>query len=137
VAKIKYDFNVMKYISLFESLTGAKVKDCIADESIIFIIAENEIGKAVGKKGSNIKRIEGLLKKKIKVIEFNSDIALFVRNLLYPTEIKEVKQEEGILNIYATDTKTRGIIIGRDHSKINWVKEILKRYFDIKEIKVL
>ena len=59
----------MRYISLFESLTGAKVKDCIVNDIVIFIVHENEMGKAIGKQGSNIKRIENILKKKIKLVE--------------------------------------------------------------------
>ena len=66
MARIKYNIDVMKYMSLFESLTGAKIKDCIVNDTIIFIVHENEMGKAIGKHGSNIKRVENALKKKIK-----------------------------------------------------------------------
>jgi len=136
VARIKYNIDVMKYISLFESLTGAKVKDCIANEIIVFIIHENEMGKAIGKQGANIRRVENTLKKKIKLAEFNNDISQFIQNLIYPIRAKEIKEEDGIVTIYGNDTKSRGLLIGRDRRNINSITDIVKRYFGIKEIKV-
>jgi len=136
VARIKFNIDVIKYITLFESLTGAKVKDCIVNEKIVFIIQENEMGKAIGKQGSNIKRVENSIKKKIKLAEFNNDISQFIQNLIFPLKAKEIKEEEGIVTIYGHDTKTRGLLVGRDRHNINAVTEIVKRYFGITEIKV-
>jgi len=56
----------MQYISLFESITGAKVKDCVMDEKLTFIVHPNEAGRAIGKNGINIKRVANVLKKKGK-----------------------------------------------------------------------
>ena len=135
--KIKYSLDIIQYISFFESLTGAKVKDCIANERILFIVHENEMGKAIGKNGSNIKRIENMMKKNIRLAEFSNDIVQFIQNLINPLRVKEIKQEEGIVNIYCPDTKTKGMLIGRDRHNINHLNDVVKRYFDIKEIKVV
>ena len=135
MTKIKYDINLMKYISLFESLTGAKLKDCIVNDVIMFIVQENEMGKAIGRKGSNIRRIEGLLKKKVKLVEFNENVLQFIENLIKPIKAKEIKEEDDVINIYAGDTKTKGMLIGRDRNKINSINEIVKRYFKV-EVKV-
>ena len=135
MTKIKYDINLMKYISLFESLTGAKLKDCVANDVIMFIVRENDMGKAIGKKGVNIRRIEGLLKKKIKLVEFNENVLQFIENLIKPIKAKEITNEDDVINIYADDTKTRGMLIGRDRNKINSINEIVKRYFKV-EVKV-
>jgi len=136
VARIKYSSDLMKYISLFESVTGAKVRDCIVNEDVIFVVHENEMGRAIGKQGSNIKRIEGILKKKIRLIESSNDVSQFVQNLIYPIRAKEIKEEDGLVTIYGNDTKTRGMLIGRDKHKINSINDIVKRYFKIKEVKV-
>lgn len=136
VARIKFNIDVIKYITLFESLTGAKVKDCIVNEKIVFIIHENEMGKAIGKQGANIKRVENAFKKKIKLAEFNTDLSQFIQNLIQPLKAKEINEEEGIVTIYGHDTKTKGLLIGRDRHNINSVTNIVKRYFGIKDIKV-
>tara|TARA_Y100000310_G_scaffold344724_1_gene459052 strand:+ start:444 stop:854 length:411 start_codon:yes stop_codon:yes gene_type:complete len=135
VAKIKYSSDIMKFMSMFESLTGAKLKDCIFDDGLTFVVQENEIGKAIGKKGSNIKRIESVFKKKIKLIEFNGDVIKFVSNLIYPAKAKEIIEEEGIITICTHDKKTKGFIMGRDRHKINTINDIVKRYFEV-EVKV-
>ena len=136
MTRIKYSYDIMKYMSTFESLTGAKLKDCIADDNIIFIVQENDMGRAIGKNGSNIKRVESLLKKKIKLIEFSNDVARFVGNLINPLRVKEIREEDGVVNIYAEDTKTKGMLIGREKQRINSINDIVKRYFQVKEVKV-
>ena len=127
----------MQYILIFESLTSAKVKDCIVTDSILFIIQENYMGKAIGKGGSNIRKIESMLKKRVRLVEFSSDAVHFVQNLSFPAQISEIKKEEGIISIYCPDAKTKGRIIGRDRHNINSINSIVKRYFDIREVRVL
>lgn len=136
MSKIKYDINIMKYMQLFESLTRAKLKDCISDEQLIFIVEENEIGKAIGKGGSNVRRLEGLLKKKIKIVEFSADVTQFIRNLAMPLQIKDIIQEENIITITGPDTKTKGLLIGRERKNLDTMKGIVSRYFDVEDIKV-
>ncbi len=126
----------MQYISIFESLTSAKVKDCIVNEQILFIVNENDMGKAIGKHGSNVKRIENMMKKRIRLVEFNNDVKQFVQNLIYPVQAKEIKEENGIVSIYCNDIKSKGILIGRDRHNIKFINDIVKRHFGINEVKV-
>ena len=135
--KLKYNSDSMKLITLFESMTGANVRDCIANEKLIFVIEENEMGKAIGKSGANIKRIENALKKKIKLVEFSSDVLQFVKNMIHPIEALDVKLEDGIVAIYGKDTAAKAILIGRERRNVNHLMDIVKRYFDIKGIKVV
>lgn len=135
MARIRYNADVMQYISIFESLTAAKVKDCIVNEQILFIVNENDMGKAIGKQGSNVKRIENMMKKRIRLVEFNNDVKQFVQNLIYPIQAKEIKEENGIVNIYCNDVKSKGMLIGRDRHKINLINNIVKRHFEVEEVK--
>lgn len=137
--KITFDANSMKLMNMFESITRARVKDCFENKNaIVFVVEEGEIGKALGKNASNVKRIEGMLKKKIRVIEFNSDIARFVRNVIMPNKANEIVYEEGIVTITPTDPQSRGYLIGRAAEVLRNNEEIVKRYFpELKEIKVL
>ncbi len=127
----------MKYISLFESLTRAKLKDCIVDGKVTFVVQEGYLGKAIGKNGANAKMLEQVLKKRIRIIEFNSNILEFIKNLAYPIKLMDIKQEEAVVEITVQDTKSKGILIGRDRHNLNSIKEIVKRYFKIDDIKVL
>ena len=134
--KIKYDASILQYMTLFESLTNSKVKDCIVNERILFVVEPNEIGKAIGKNGSNVRRLEGMLNKKVKIVEFNPEVSQFVQNMIYPLQAK-VEENEGVVIITGPDTKTKGLIIGRDSKNLNFLKNIAGRYFDISDIKVV
>jgi N utilization substance protein A len=118
-------------------MTRAKVKDCIANEKIIFIVEENEMGKAIGKNGINTKKMERILKKKIKLVEFSNDVLQFIKNIIYPIEVLDVKEENGIVTIYENDAMKKAILIGRDKQNINHTRNIVKRYFDVKEIRII
>ena len=136
LTRIKYDASVMKYMSLFESVTRARLKDCIMGEKVIFIVEEGEMGKAIGKHGANVKMLESMLKKSIRVIEFNNNITEFIGNLISPIRPKALEAAEGGVVITANDMKTRGMLIGRDRKNVEQVKEIVGRYFGNIEIKV-
>lgn len=136
--KIKFDVNIMKLISLFESITGTDVKDCIEQgKKIIFIVNEAQISKAIGKRGLNIKKLEKLLNKKVKVIEFSNDLLQFVQNVVFPQKVKEISEEDGIVTINPPDSKTRGMLIGHNAQNLRNTEKIINRYFPIKEIKVM
>ena len=135
--KIIFDENIIKYISLVESLTGASVKDCIMNSKLIFIIKETDIGKAIGKKGSNIKKMEHILHKKIKMVEFSSDVLQFIKNFIYPIEVVEIKKDSSNIIIKGNNVKTKGLLIGRNKANLNLLTNVTKRYFEINEIKVI
>jgi len=137
MTRIKYNIDAMKFMSMFESMTKAKLKDCIISESMItFIVEENEIAKAIGKGGANVRKLESMLNKKVKIAEFSDDLAKFIQSLAYPAKIREIKKDGRIVVITAADTQSRGLIIGRGASVLRAYEAIVKRFFDIDEIKV-
>jgi len=138
MTKIKFDMQLMQSMNLFEKLTHAKVKDCIvSDELITFIVAPGDAFKAIGKGGSNVKRISNVFKKKIKIVEFSDDKLQFIKNFIMPLKAAEITEEEGVVLIKAVDHQTRGYIIGRGASSLNLLKEVAGRYFKFKDIKVV
>lgn len=136
--RIKFDINIMKFISMFESLTNAKVKDCIDTEGmLVFIVEQGEMAKAIGKKGINVKKIENIIKKKIKVIEYSSALIEFVQNVIMPLRAEEITEENKIVTIKSPNSQTRGLLIGRSAVNLRGFEKIVQRYFDVKEIKVI
>ena len=136
--KIVYDMSAMKFMSLFESITRSKLKDCIIKENmILFIVQPNEIGKAVGAKGVNVRKLERILKKKIKIVEFNPEPVNFIKNLVHPLQVKEITEDKGTYTLAPIDLKTRGLLIGRNATHLRAYEEIIKRYFPLKELKVI
>lgn len=137
--RIKFDVNAIKFMSLFETLTRAKPKDCFfdANKQLVFVTEQGNLAKAVGKHGANVKKLERTLKRKIKIVEFNPDVLRFVSSLIAPVKAKEIRMEEKKIIIIPTDLKTRGLLIGKNAKNLRNFENITKKYFDITEIKVI
>ncbi|MEM0230727.1 MAG: NusA-like transcription termination signal-binding factor [Candidatus Woesearchaeota archaeon] len=139
MGKIVYDQELMKTISFFEAMTGARVKDCFKekDDTLTFVVEEGEIGKAIGRGGSNIRRLETALNRKIKIVEFNPELTTFARNLIMPLRAEKIELKDKVLFIKGGDAKIRGMLIGRDSKNLKSHEEIIKKYFDIEKIRVI
>ncbi len=136
--KQTYDVELIKTINLFENVTKARVKDALyMKELLTFIVFEGDMFKALGKNLENLKRMESMLKRKIKIVEFNSDMIKFITNLLYPYKVDSITIEGKIVTIKDEDTKTKGLIIGAKAQNLRQYESIVKKYFDIEEIKVV
>ena len=128
----------MQFITIFETLTRASVKDCfLNNEKVVFIVNPGNISKAVGPNGRNVHKVERLLKKKIKVIEFSPDPIKFVRNYLFPIKPKTIEMKNNDIEIKAETSNEKGILIGRDRKNITNLKEVIDKYFKINDIKIL
>jgi len=84
----------MRYIALFESITGATVKDCIIDEEhsrVIFVVKEGDLGVAIGKGGKNMRLLERMTGNKHELIEHSENPVQFIKNALKPAQVNEVR----------------------------------------------
>jgi N utilization substance protein A len=137
MSKIVYDATSMKIMSSFEMITRSRIKDLIINEDLLlFIVKAGEIGKAVGPKGTNVRKLERIFKKKIKIVEFASEPVTFIKNLVYPLKVTDVVEDEGIYTITPVDSKTRSILIGKNACNLRFNESVAQRYFPIKELKV-
>ncbi len=136
--KVIYDDKLITYMSLFDKVTHASLKDCIIDQNDnpIFVVQPAEISKAIGKGGSNVKRLSAMLNRKIKIVEFNPELTQFVRNFVAPLTVRDVAEENGIVTIFGNDMKERGMMIGRDSQNLRMMEGIVKRYFKIEKMMV-
>jgi len=134
-----YTGEILQFMSLFEKLTGAELKDClILREKIIFLVEEGQIARALGKNKKNILRLEGALNRRFKVVEYSSDLLQFIKNMMAPLRIVEIKEEESVVTIVGPDEKTKGLMIGaRAQNLREYEKAIQKYYPALKEIKVI
>ena len=136
--KIVYDTGTMQVMAHFEKLTHARIRDCIPGETqVIFIVEPGDIGRAIGPRGANIRRLEEALKKKIKIAEFSHELVTFIKNLVYPIDVREIKeQEDGVVILVPPDLKARGLLIGRNAQTLRAYEVAVQRFFPIKELRV-
>lgn len=132
MAKIRLDTNDIKTITLFESITGANVKDCLAtEEGTAFLVAEGDMGLAIGKGGANIERVRNAFGRNVVVAETSSDPATFIANLFAPAPIKNVSfkktgdEKTAVIEVAARD---RSRVVGRDGHRIKLARKIAKRH---------
>lgn len=123
----------IKCISMFESITGAAVRDCvIADSAVVFLVAPGDLGRAIGKKGANITRVRQAFSRQVLVFEDLDDLEQFVRQLLAPIPITHINMHEKMetKTVYITvDEKDRGTAIGRGGERIKLYRTLLMRKF--------
>lgn len=138
---IKLSLEEMRYISLVQDLTGATIRDCIVDEennTIIFMVKEGEAGLAIGKNGSNIRKVKAILKKNIEIVEYSSDFDQLVKNVFSPARIASIKRVQTpsrkITLYVSVHPQDKGIAIGKGGRNVHKAKLILKRYYDIDNI---
>ncbi|MFH1506590.1 MAG: NusA-like transcription termination signal-binding factor [archaeon] len=139
MVKITLDSETIKVMALFESITRANLKDCFMNkERMVFVVQEGEIGKALGKKKANLYKIERLLNRKIKIVEFTPNVLQFIVNMLFPLKVADMREDDGIITITGIDTQTKGLIIGARAQNLRNYESIVQKYFpDIKELKVI
>jgi N utilization substance protein A len=133
----------MQYISLFESITGATVRDCIIDDEldrIIFVIKEGDAGMAIGRRGKNIAILEKMTGKRHEVIEFSDNPPRFLKNALKPARVNEIRITErpdgkfiAVVNVYPRD---KGIAIGKNGRNAERIRFLAKRYFQIHNVSI-
>ena len=134
---ISYDQQTIGLINIFERITRASVKDCFpVDDTLYFVIQSGDLGKAIGKQGANIRKFSMMMKKQVKVIEFNQDPCRFAANLLFPIRPAEVTQDDNLILIKAKDSIEKGKIFGREKTNLKRVQEIMSKYFPV-ELKVV
>ncbi len=135
---ITFTTESIRLLTLFENMTNVSVKDCLVTKDVIhYVVEEGKIGLAIGKNGNSIKNIERVVKKKVKVYEYSTNLETFVKNLIPQCkEIKTMNNEDSIKVEIKVSKNDRGFVIGRGGEKIKIYKEILKRVHNISDIQV-
>ncbi|HLN46278.1 MAG TPA: NusA-like transcription termination signal-binding factor [Candidatus Sulfotelmatobacter sp.] len=140
---IKITADEMRYIALFESVSGASVKDCIVDEEggrVIFIVNPGQVGVAIGRGGRNIHTLEKMTGKKQEIIEYSEDPAQFIKNALKPAIVKEVRVSERTdgkkIAVVTVSPKDKGVAIGKNGKNAERLRFLAKRYFNIQNVSI-
>jgi N utilization substance protein A len=140
---IKITCDEMRYIALFESISGASVKDCIIDEEqsrAIFIVNQGHVGVAIGRGGRNIHTLEKMTGKKHEIIEYSEDPVQFIKNALKPAVVREVRITERTdgktMAVVTVNPKDKGVAIGKNGKNAERLRFLAKRYFNIQNVSI-
>jgi len=141
VRPIKLSTDQMRLISFFQNVTKATARDCLDDEKqdrIIFVVNEGMMGLAIGKGGSNIKSLQNILKQNVELVEYFDDPAKFLKNILNPKFVNEVKLDtkpDGSSQaIIIVDHGKKGLVVGRAGCNAEKARLFAKKYFNISSV---
>ncbi|HJX24467.1 MAG TPA: NusA-like transcription termination signal-binding factor [Candidatus Bathyarchaeia archaeon] len=140
-SKILLREDEIKYMALFENVTGALAKDCIIDEKanrIIYVVKAGNVGLAIGKGGYNVKLLMRMINKNVEIVEFDEQPTDFIKNALAPARINEVRitvRPDGRkIAVIAVEPKDKGVAIGKDGRTVERIRFLAKRYFEISDV---
>lgn len=128
-------------MGLFQSLTGASVRDCIMrDDSILFVVDAGSAGRAIGKRGANVDKASKLLQRKVEVVEYADSLESFVRCIFTPARIESINvtsDPEGHVKVQVHPHKDdQGLAIGKNGRNIEKARILLRRYHDVSTVEV-
>ncbi len=135
--EVKLSSESIRYLTLFENLTGASVKDCIVlDDRVIFVVKKGDMGIAIGKGGINVERARELIGKRIEIIEHSDDPIEFIANIFKPIKVnvKLMNRRGKKIAQISVSPELKGIGIGKGGKNINKAKELARRHHDIEDI---
>ncbi len=139
---LKIDNETFRYLSAFSTLTGVSALDCFKfNGEVIYVVEPGKISVAVGKGGSNIKKVENLLNRRVRLIEYSNDAITFVRNVMFPANprnILMVTKSDGskVIKVVADNQLKRRLF--KDGKKLfNLINALLERHFPAYTIEVV
>ncbi|MBC7114171.1 MAG: transcription termination/antitermination protein NusA [Archaeoglobi archaeon] len=143
MAELRITEEEMRYISLFETLTGISPKDCFVDGEngrVVYVVKKGMAGLAIGRGGSTVERVRKALGMNVEIVEHSEDLEEFIHNLFMPVKPRRIRdvRRGGKRIIYVEVSPTeKGIAIGKNGRNIQKVRHILRRHHAVDDVIVV
>lgn len=140
--KIKLSNEKLRYLALFEEITGVTPKDCVEGDvsnRLTFIIDGKDMGKAIGQNGRNIQKVRNEFEKRVEVVEYSDDPKDFLENIFSPVDVYGVdlrEGEEGTIAVVEVDEENKGRAVGRNGWNIKRARKLLSRHHGLAGVKL-
>jgi transcription termination/antitermination protein NusA len=128
-------------MSLFQSITSVTARDCVVDDKmdrVIFIVNKGQMGLSIGKGGATIRQLQNVVTRKVELVEYSDDASDFVRNILNPQMVNDVKitqRTDGSKQaVVLVDAKRKGVVVGKEGRNAEKARLLAKRYFQISNV---
>lgn len=139
--EIKLDADTLRLITLFENVTGARVRDCVEEEDrLTFVVAEEEVGRAIGRQAANLRKLRDILKKDVEVVAWAPERDKFLGNIFHKYKVESIQVDErrdGTIKVRVkVDPREKGRAIGRSGRNIQLARTLAKRHFGVDDVVV-
>ena len=134
----KIDMQNMRYLNLFEKVTGIRTRFCFEyNNYLMFCVPRPMISRALGERGKNIKRMQEILRKRIKIVpapKDSGDAELLIKSIVNPVTIKDVEVTENEVLVNAG--RNKAALIGRNKRRMIEMGKVTQGFFG-KEFRVV
>ena len=144
MARVRLSMDDMALIARFEQITGAAAVDVILDDEgdrLILVVRARQLGKAIGKGGSNVRAASDAFGRAVDVVEIAETVEEFVKNALAPARVEQVKviEHRDGTRVASVTVKSddRGIAIGRDGRNVSRARILAKRHFGLDNVSIV
>lgn len=132
------DQETLRLIGAFETATGVQPLDCVTTERrVVFVVPKAEAGRAIGKGGQNIRKLQDRLERHVQVVAFSDDPQTFVENYFYDVDVDEVRiEDEGSRRVARVKVPARekARAIGKGGSNVQIATELATRHHDVEVV---
>ncbi len=129
----------MRYLNLFSKITRINTRFCFKyNEIIFFCVPRKLLSRAIGENACNAKKINEVLKKRIKIIacpEGIENIKQFIQSIVSPVEFKEIEIKDNEV-VLTAGPQSKAALLGRNKRRLIEMQEIVRDYFG-KEFRIV
>ena len=126
------NMQTMRYINLLTRVTQVRTSKCfIYNNTIIFAVPKPLVARALGSSGANIRNMQNVLGKKIKIVVEPAgieDASRFIGDITNPIGFKSLDANGAELVINA-GPRNKAALIGRDKKRLLELGQIVQDSF--------
>lgn len=132
------DMQDIRYLNLFERIMKVSTRFCLKyNETLVFCVPRHLVSKAIGEGGRNIKKMNQILRKRIKIVaspQGIEDVEYFIRAIVSPVTFKnlEIRGNEVLVNAGIN----KAALIGRNKRRLLEMQKIVRDSFG-KEFRIV
>ncbi|KXA89686.1 hypothetical protein AKJ62_02560 [candidate division MSBL1 archaeon SCGC-AAA259D14] len=138
--EIKISNEKLRYFAFFEKLTGVTPKDCIESGNgsrLTFVVNKENMGRAIGENGRNIRKIREKLNKNVHVVEYSPDPVEFLKNIFSQVEVRniEINEEDNKkIALVKVVNSEKGKAVGKNGWNIERARKLLNRHQGLDDV---
>ena len=115
-------------MNALSQITKVSAKDCIIEGDLItFLIKEEDVGKAIGKKAANVKALQEKLRKRVEIIGWQKEPEKVISKALGIEVLNAKTNGDKLIVSMDSENRRKAMASG---AKIKRIKKLIKRNFE-------
>ncbi|MEM3242290.1 MAG: NusA-like transcription termination signal-binding factor [Conexivisphaerales archaeon] len=144
MSDVKYTIEDLNFMKLFQAVSGIYPRDILQDQKFnrtIIVVDKGNMGASIGKSGQNIIYIKKVTGKDVVVVEYSDKMQDFIKGLIGQNvsfNISENINSTGAKQVtISVSPESKGLVFGIKGQNIEKIKLLLRRYFNVDQVKVI